>query len=98
MIAKIYTTISKASKNISQGVKIDTSANLKSIMWMSQYYAYCQTFGIITSIKSQKRRVVGIGGLNTGIGTATIQIPFPALGLIVDINVLLMSDAIPTFL
>lgn len=98
MISEMYHAMEPKGQTNFDGVKIDTAANRKSIMGTHQYDEYCKTFGLRPAIRTQTRGVIGIGGRKSSIGTVTIQIPFPNLGLIIDVCFLLMTGNVPTLL
>lgn len=81
------------------GIKIDTGANKRSIMSLAQYSHYCQKFGLAEAIRMNNNHgVKGIGGSRKSVGTANIQIPFKDLGVIIDVQFLLLTGQVPTLL
>ena len=82
-----------------KGVTIDTGANRKSVMCISQYKAYEQEFGRKIPIKpSKKKGLKGIGGQGEVVGEVTIQIPFQKLGLIIDVDFAVLKGECPSLL
>jgi len=80
------------------GMIIDTGANRLSIMSLQQYRAYCREHGVPSSISKDRRRISGLGSKHYSIGTATISIPFPSIGLICDVNFHIFEDNVQTLL
>jgi hypothetical protein len=69
-----------------RGLLVDTGANNRSTMCVDQYRTYCRSFGIPMNIKPSHRHLKGIGGRVKSIGNSTLPIPFPGLGVIIDIE------------
>lgn len=79
------------------GIRIDTFANLKSIMSKDQYYSYCGAFGVRPVMRPERDRTVkGIGGSKRSIGMALIQIQFKLVGWVIDVEFLLLTEKIQT--
>lgn len=89
MIAVMHSKIPPKVTTVFDGVNTDTAANSKSIMSIGQYDSYCDTLGLLPAIKPKSLGVPGIGGRRRGLGTVTIHIPFPQLGIIIVANFLL---------
>lgn len=99
MISAMYSfLLCNDEKVLFDGIRIDTAANRKSIMSMNQYNAYCKTFGLRPAIKPRTKGITGIGGRKAGRGTVMIQIPFPNLSIIINIDFLLIDSNVPTLL
>jgi len=80
------------------GVLVDTGANRASLMSLNQYRAYCREHGAPASLTKGTKRVRGLGGSQQSIGTATIAVPFPELGLVSEIDFHIVDDEVPTLL
>jgi hypothetical protein len=82
-----------------RGLIIDTGANRSSLMSLAQYLAYCREFGAMASIdKSQVRKIRGVGGVQSTIGAAKVPVPFPGLGLVLEIEFQVLKADVPTLL
>lgn len=94
----MHAAIADATADI-HGIKIDTGANKKSNLSVEQYTQYCCMLGLKEAIGvSDRRGVIGIGGIKKSVGTAEIQIPFKDLGVVIDIRLLLQTGRVPTLL
>lgn len=62
------------------------------------YESYCYEFGIKKSIRPTGRRIIGIGRGRTGIVMVLIPIPFPKLGIIIKVELLLLKDTVPSLM
>lgn len=91
MITEFYYGIDPMVVVILEGVKVDTAANPKYIMSLGQYNAYCDTFGLRPVIRPPTKGVTGSGGRKMGSETVKLQIRLPQLGLIIDVNLLLIK-------
>lgn len=81
-----------------KGLKIDTGANKSSIIGISQYDAYCRTFGLVTVIRPCTRRVKGIGGKRSTMRETVIQTPFVDWDVIIDVRFIILDLDIPSLL
>ena len=82
-----------------KGVTIDTGANRKSVMSISQYRAYEKEFGRKIPIRpSTERSLKGIGGQGEVVCEVTVQIPFAKLGLIIDVAFAVLKGECPSLL
>lgn len=57
---------------------------------------YCSCFELRPIIKASGISVKVISGTRKSIGSAMIQIPFPAVCIIIDVEFLIMSGNVPT--
>lgn len=81
-----------ATKDPFLGIRLDTCCNRTSIMRMKLYISYCTEFDIKPTIKpAQGRGVNGIGGGLQGLGFVLIEIPFNDLGLVINVEFLLLK-------
>lgn len=80
------------------GVRIDTGANRSSVMSKMQYDAYKREFGLKDAKKPTEKMVRGIGGRRKAKGTAMIQIPFPKIGIVIDVELLIIDEDVPSLL
>lgn len=63
----------------------------------TQYDAYHDSFGILPAIQpAPVRTVKGIGGRQTAYGTVLIKIPLTSLGLLIDVELLVIKDDVYT--
>lgn len=82
-----------------EGLRLDTCANGSSMMSVSQYVPYRNTFGLPMEIdKKTSRSIVGIGGYQNAFGTPTIQIPFTGLKLVIDVEFMIIPATMPMLL
>lgn len=73
----MHSTFIGMSTKLFKGIRIDTCCNMRSIISISQYDAYCEQFGLESAmIPAGGIRVTGIGGIQVPVGAALIQIPF----------------------
>lgn len=81
------------------GIRIDTCVNRSSVMSLNKYKAYCQEFQVPSKIdRTIARRLMGIGGRSCSIGTAREPVPFKDLNLVIDVNLQIVPDNVPTLL
>lgn len=81
--------MSKALSGIEkfEGLIMDTGANVKSTMRLSQYRTYCNTFGVQMDIRpSRVRTIGGIAGGQSVVGSASIPVSFPEIGIVLDVD------------
>lgn len=82
-----------------RGVRIDNAASTSSIMYKSQYTAYCDTFGSCKDIRPPDGRIVrGLGGRSPSKGSVIIYITFRDLDINIDVRLLLLVEDIPSLL
>lgn len=99
MLTTMRDRLSRHTSRKFEGIRFDTACNRRSVISLSQYRSYCKDFGIGQAIRSEKGRgVVGLGGFQSGIGRVRIQIPFPALRLVIDVDFLVVRQDIPALL
>lgn len=80
-------------------IKLDSGCNKKSVMYLSGYTLHFLHFGLQVAINNAVRTVIqGMDGRGTPIGTAWIQIPFPGLTIIVDVNFPIVNEDVLTLL
>lgn len=81
------------------GIRLDTCCNIKSIISRAQYNAYCNEFGLMNSMKTTTSKgVTGIGGSRIPIGSVSMQIPFTALDLVIDVEFIVLEESVPTLM
>lgn len=81
------------------GVHLETGTIMSSMMLRGQCAAYCEEFGVRSSlIPGNGASVQGIRGRRTSIGTALIRIPFCNLNLAIDVDFLVIPDNLPSIL
>lgn len=81
------------------GLRIDTCANRSSDMSLGQYKLYVRKFGLPEAIRQAEARAIKeIGGRQLALGAAKVQILLPRLGMVADVEVLIIEQDIPTFL
>jgi hypothetical protein len=74
------------------GLIIDTGANMRSAMSIRQYRAYCFTFGVPMKVGKTNRSIKGVGGHVRALGIALVPVPFPKLGVTIDVKFLILSS------
>jgi len=77
---------------------IDTGANRVSLKSLRQHRAYCKEHNTAANLRQSSKRVSGLGGSKRSIGTASIPIPFPELGLVCEIDFHIIEDDVPSLL
>lgn len=78
---------------------MDTEANRSSVISKAQYLAYERAFGRrILLLPPARKYLKGIGGHGRVIGEVTIQIPFRALGMLIDVVFSILDEEVPSFL
>lgn len=81
------------------GIRIEKGTNEISIISVKQYEAYCITFNLCNTVgQSDGRAVKGIGELKISKGSATLQIPFKNLGIIIEGTFMLLEEDITSLL
>lgn len=79
------------------GAKINTGANMVSIMSTSQYEEYCQNFNLQQSVDRRIcKTVLGVVGHCSSISMASIQVPIRALSVVIDVQILVFDGNVPT--
>lgn len=82
-----------------KGLLLETCANRSSVMYKSQFEAYCKKFNSPTRLRPATGKVVrGFGGRHSGICMAKIPVPFLSLCITIDVDFLITDHAIPTLL
>jgi hypothetical protein len=82
-----------------EGIIIDSGANISSIMSLKQYRLYCEEFGVVPRIRTAARKPIrGIGGRKMTIGSATIPVPFSAIGVTITVNFQIIKEEVPSLL
>lgn len=80
-------------------LRIDTYANLTSVINVQHFYVYCQKFNEPHSLKPENNRTItGIGGISKAVEVAIIQVTFANLSVIFDANNLVLDQNIPILL
>lgn len=91
-------SVPKTKRRIST-LRLNTCANMTSVIFKGQYCAYCRDHVIYTAIKPPNGlQIRGIGVKRPAIGIAKIQIPFVDLTLIIDVYFLINEKSIPSLL
>lgn len=81
------------------GIRLDTCANLSSLFGKPKYEAYTREVGLKMRIHPEISRAIrGIGGRRQAIVTVRIQIPFSDLGIIIDVDFVIIVENVPTML
>lgn len=81
------------------GIRIRTCTHRRYIISYQNYSAYCPERGLGEALRPTETKVViGIGGRRKAIGGFRIQIPFMGLCLVIEVNFLVVAEAIPTLL
>ena len=81
------------------GIIIDSGANRSSIMSLKQYRRYCEEFGVVPHIRTTARKPIrGIGGRKLTIGSATIPVPFSAIGVTITVEFQIIGEDVPSLL
>lgn len=95
-LTTMNTELRKGEGPLFDGVRLETCATRRSVMSKSQYQAYTKEFGLKDVMKpSTNRSIRGIGGTQKACGTARIQLPFEQLGIIIDVDSLIIEENIP---
>lgn len=83
----------QASSNKFNSFIINTCAKLARIIWRSQYYAYCNKFGVKSSLNPDSERIVnGIVGRKMATETVTIRITFIDLKIIIYVKFPVLNE------
>lgn len=99
ILMAMHTLLRNESSGNFKGVRLDTFANRRSIISTAQYAAYCHEFSLKRAIKESNGETVGgIGGSQSAVGMAMIQIPFRDLELIIDVWFTVINQDVPTLL
>lgn len=81
------------------GLRLDTGANRASVMCGNQYEAYTKEFGLRNAMRPAPDRTIrGIGGRRKAAGMEMIQIPFSDLGLVIDVDFVIINEEVPSLL
>lgn len=81
------------------GLRMYTGANRMSAMSNGQYTAYTTEFRLKNAMKPASDRTIrGIGGRRKAVGMDRIQIPFSDLGTVIDVDFLIIMEAIPSLI
>lgn len=95
----MYTYLRSEVRSTFDGVRLDTCCNKRTVMSWSQYTAYCSEFGLKGAIDRAVRTVLrGIGGKRMSMCTEKIQVPFTVLRIIIDVDLLILSEDVPALL
>ena len=82
-----------------KGIIIDTAANRRSVICEQQLKAYEVEFGVRLPIRQSLKRVVkGIAGKGEVVGEVLIPIPFNKLGIIIDVDFIVLGCNCPSLL
>lgn len=60
--------------------------------------SYCTLFGLRPMIKKGDKSIISIGGSKRSIGSVIIQFPFSAMEMVIEVEVFLLSDNVPSLL
>lgn len=80
------------------GVTIDTAANRRFVMGRSQYLAYQKEFRRKVAMWPPRKDVTGKDGKMVAIDEGTIQIPFPGIGITIDVDLKILEADTPSLL
>lgn len=99
MLNTLRTSLSKHKIRRFQGIKFDTALNQISVIKQARYRDYYDLFGLGQAIRFDwKRRVIGLADLPKGIRCVRIQIQFPALRIVIDVDFLMVTRDILSLL
>lgn len=97
-IAVMHYQLRQGPDTVFDGIKLETTANRRSVMRRMQYEAYQRELFLRISIKSAERHLECILGASAVIGTARIQIPFSALRMIIDVEFEIIDEDVTSLL
>lgn len=82
------------------GVIMDSACNRSSMMSLKQYKVYCNEFGAVAHIDTAKsKQINGIASNKVkAIGSAIVPIPFPGIGITVEVEFFITESDTPTLL